>query len=66
MKQLTKKQSKVVANKIHEYAEMLIYVHEPDEIGKLISKIEMLSEMIINGYFEHTGFEKTLKILIEI
>lgn len=66
MKELTKKQSKVVANKIHEYAEMLIYTHEPAEIGKLISKIEMLSDMIIEGYFEHTGFEKTLKTLVEL
>lgn len=66
MKELTKKQSKVVANKIQEYAGMLIYTHDPDEIGKLISKIEILSEMIIEGYFEHTGFEKTLKTVIEL
>lgn len=66
MKQLTKQQLQIVANKIHEYARMLIYTHEPSEIGKLISKIEMLSEMIIEGYFEHTGFEKTLKTLVEL
>lgn len=66
MKELTNQQSKMIANKIHEYAEMLIYVHEPNEIGKLISKIEMLSEMIINGYGTHTGFEKAFKTIIEI
>ena len=54
MKELTKQQIQIVANKIHEYAEMLIYTHEPSEIGKLISKIEMLSEMIIEGYGENT------------
>lgn len=66
MKELTKQQIQILANKIHEYAEMLIYTNEPSEIGKLISKIEMLSEMIIEGYGKHTGFEKTFKTITDL
>lgn len=61
MKQLTKEQSKIVARKIYDFAEMLVYTHEPGKMGRIIARIEMLTEMITNGYDEIYNFEEAFK-----
>nr|DAP07838.1 MAG TPA: hypothetical protein [Caudoviricetes sp.] len=67
MKQLTRNQRQIVANKIHEYAEMLVHTNEPGKLGKIIAKIEMLSDMIADGYSSsYSGFESAYNTIIEI
>lgn len=67
MKQLTRNQRQIVAHKIHEYAEMLVHTNEPGKVGKIIAKIEMLSDMIADGYCSsYSEFEKAFKTIIEI
>lgn len=67
MKELTMQQIKIVANKIHEYAEMIIYTHDPEKIGRIIAKIGMLSDMIADGYNSYySEFEREFNAIIEI
>lgn len=67
MKQLTRNQRQIVAHKIYEYAEMLVHTNDPSKVGKIIAKIEMLSNMIADGYStSYSEFEKAFKTIIEI
>lgn len=67
MKQLTKNQRRIVANKIHDYAEMLVHTNDPCIVGKIIAKIEMLSDMVAYGYNScYSELERALKTIIEI
>lgn len=65
--QLTIEQCQTVAHKIQEYADMIIYTHDPEKIGRIIAKIGMLSDMIADGYnYSYSEFEREFNAIIEI
>lgn len=67
MEQLNKKQINIVANKTIELSEQLIKTHEAKQYGKIIAKIQMLSDLIINGYDERIyTFDRYFNSILKI
>ncbi len=50
MKKLTQKQIAMVAEKSKEYANLMVFCHEPSEHGLMIVINQILMDLIIDGY----------------